>query len=277
MPVAEARVPVVPHPLDQETFLSEHVLARQPVVIRAGDLERLDWRTGRWTPEYLGERVGPRPVSVQVRKSGPFGSTLPGSGRVRMPFDRFVRQVMASDSGDESLYLNLQGMSQQLTAPLLQLLGDFTLPRYFRDAAVRWINLWMGHNSTRTKSQLHHDYHDNLYVVVRGRKSFVLFPPRDLPFLYTRGRPLRADPNGVVHYGRQAVPEPHFSVLDTEKADLERYPKFAFARPRRITVEQGDLLYLPAGWFHEVSSEGLHVAVNFWADPPANDQVKPVS
>ena len=28
------------------------------------------------------------------------------------------------------------------------------------------------------------------------------------------------------------------------------------------------MLYLPAGWFHEVSSLGAHCALNYWFHPP---------
>ncbi len=37
----------------------------------------------------------------------------------------------------------------------------------------------------------------------------------------------------------------------------------------------GDVLYLPAGWFHEVTSqnstgERWHMAINYWFHPPDN-------
>lgn len=42
----------------------------------------------------------------------------------------------------------------------------------------------------------------------------------------------------------------------------------------KVTLEDGDLLYLPAGWFHEVTSFGdedrnnTHIAINYWFVPP---------
>ena len=43
----------------------------------------------------------------------------------------------------------------------------------------------------------------------------------------------------------------------------------------------GQMLYLPAGWFHEVSSfgnekyddQGVHIAINYWFIPPNKNQV----
>jgi hypothetical protein len=38
---------------------------------------------------------------------------------------------------------------------------------------------------------------------------------------------------------------------------------------QKVSLQPGDLLYLPAGWFHEVRSQGgLHVALNYWMHPP---------
>jgi hypothetical protein len=49
--------------------------------------------------------------------------------------------------------------------------------------------------------------------------------------------------------------------------DLSRpqdFPLFAQARGARVEVGVGEMLYLPAGWFHEVeSSGGLHMAFNY--------------
>ena len=49
-------------------------------------------------------------------------------------FQEFLRQVMARTGGDERIYLNLQtDKDRMLEPPLLQLLGDFSIPAYFKD------------------------------------------------------------------------------------------------------------------------------------------------
>lgn len=39
----------------------------------------------------------------------------------------------------------------------------------------------------------------------------------------------------------------------------------------RVDLKAGDCLYLPAGWFHEVSSSGKHIAINHWFHVPKFD------
>lgn len=58
------------------------------------------------------------------------------------------------------------------------------------------------------------------------------------------------------------------SSVNIDDPDLDRYPLYAKATPYRVVLEEGDILYLPAYWHHEVQSlpdeEGLNIAVNFW-------------
>jgi peptidyl-lysine (3S)-dioxygenase / protease len=58
--------------------------------------------------------------------------------------------------------------------------------------------------------------------------------------------------------------------------DPALYPSFAQASPLTVTVQEGQCLYLPCGWFHRVSQTGTGtegegegsatIAVNFWYD-----------
>lgn len=38
------------------------------------------------------------------------------------------------------------------------------------------------------------------------------------------------------------------------------------AHPVHITVNAGESLYLPAGWWHYVRQTGITIAVNYWYD-----------
>ena len=59
------------------------------------------------------------------------------------------------------------------------------------------------------------------------------------------------------------------SPVDIKKPDLQRFPLFAQARPYHCNIKPGDVLYMPAFWWHEVQSkpdytEKRNLAVNFW-------------
>ena len=50
---------------------------------------------------------------------------------------------------------------------------------------------------------LHHDFHDNLYVLLRGRKRLRLFPPSMAACMHTHGRLRRVHGNGRIVYHEQ--------------------------------------------------------------------------
>lgn len=63
--------------------------------------------------------------------------------------------------------------------------------------------------------------------------------------------------------------------LALPEAEIKRrFPQFpGVGEALEVTVEAGQALYLPASWFHEVTSFGgadncMHVAVNYWFHPP---------
>ena len=63
--------------------------------------------------------------------------------------------------------------------------------------------------------------------------------------------------------------------LTLPEAEIRRrFPRFPGAGEAvEVTVEAGQALYLPASWFHEVTSVGsgdpcMHIAVNYWFHPP---------
>lgn len=88
--------------------------------------------------------------------------------------------------------------------PLTPLAPDFPrVPRLAGGLIPTAINLWMGCSRAGTSSGLHHDYHDNLYVVLRGRKRFRLWPPSATPRMHPHGRLRKLHPNGRIVYEGQ--------------------------------------------------------------------------
>lgn len=113
--------------------------------------------------------------------------------------------------------------------------------------------LWLGNASRVT---CHYDTYDNLACVVAGRRRFTLFPPDAIGDLYMGpiDRTLSGAPVSLAAGAPEGDP---------------RYPRFARARERALTVElaPGDALYLPKLWWHQVeATEPFNMLVNYWWD-----------
>lgn len=265
-------VPRLRHPVTLEQFYGEFYIPRRPAIISTVSLAQLGWQTQRWSNDYLLSKAGAQEVMV-LRRDDARNFAPDGTRYLPMRFHEFLKQVMASPQGNRDLYLNLQH-DNVIEPPLLQLLGDFSIPPYFKDLSLRCVNLWMGNSPDSITTPLHHDFNDNLYVVVEGRKHFTLFPPEQASNLYPQGKLLGVDPNGYIRY-ESMDHKPHMTQLDPVDVDLARFPLYAEAAPtrRECYVEKDEMLFLPAGWFHQVTSIGRHVAVSFFAHIPSMEQL----
>ena len=342
---------------DPQRFYERFVARRRPCVIKAIIPELSGKPEGWWV--HPDARL--KTVQVEAR-DGPADSF--GKGRkVRMKFGDLV------DADSAEHYLTTQEVPDgHLLAPPLDALaaaGQLPLRPALMGALVpQSINLWLGRSSTPASSGLHHDFHDNLYVLLRGKKHFRLFSPADANCMYTAGTIARVHANGRINYvgepptsadgrtaedraaeacraarrtvkeaeGRLAMAEeaveqgehgaqraldyaeatldeamersvnatrkyrerrrqaaartataesslpPSFSRVSNLPTEWARpaaigepspFPRLQGARMAECDLATGDMLYLPAGWFHEVSSSGAHVALNYWYHPPA--------
>jgi len=103
----------------------------------------------------------------------------------------------------------------------------------------------------RQATPMHFDPAENLLCVVEGSKHLTLYHPAETKHLYPCG-----ERNTSVVYSH---------VDMTNPPDLSRYADLARATPHAVTVERGDVLYLPCGWWHAVQgSRGRNLSINYW-------------
>jgi hypothetical protein len=121
---------------------------------------------------------------------------------------------------------------------------------------------WIGN---RIRVAPHYDLMENVGIVVAGRRRFTVFPPEELKNLYVG--PFELTPAGTP-----------VSLVDLDKPDLERFPRFAEAMKRAQTaeLEAGDAIYIPFHWWHGVDSlEPVNLFVNYWWNDRPRDAGNP--
>ncbi|KNC54851.1 JmjC domain-containing protein 4 [Thecamonas trahens ATCC 50062] len=392
-----------------------HIAVRKPAIIRGlpadSDLGAL---LTQLTPELLADAAGDAAVHVEVAAAG---DDAPEDGREFGRGKRVLRplnEVLDELAAGAALYISTQPEDSgwrsagppppgrvHISAPLPALVDSGLVP--IRPALAgslvpQSMHLWLGSSASGSSSGLHHDFHDNIYVLAAGRKRFTLFDPSAAGALATYGELAGVAPNGRINYvgagpvdengapladveawrtksalatakddddidaalermldmaagGRKrkrksaaagdddgdddfpvfdgewpdewadewadddsggpgtassqqasvaaappaaavaktaAEPEPepdHFSRIPTPAVHARHGPKpwplvadaplFDASLPHAVAeLSAGDVLYLPAGWFHEVTSfsdkpRAIHMAVNYWFHPPS--------
>lgn len=109
---------------------------------------------------------------------------------------------------------------------------------------------------------------------ISGEKRVTLFDPHHNEDLYEAHIPeaiLGFTPTSGRFHRRTLLQSTSMvmSPVDIANPDLDEFPKFARARRLECTLRPGDVLFMPAFWWHEVQSrpdpkERRNLAVNFW-------------
>jgi [protein]-arginine 3-hydroxylase / protease len=238
-------------------FRSEFVSRRRPLVITgAAD----HWPAlSLWNPGYFADMLGEIEVGVEVwDREEPRNDPADYLKRVRrqpMRFGEFLAVVQAAGRGSRGYYLAQYPILK--AAP--RLLADIDppeeymrVPAFLPRAIARRMRLdpalWIGPAGAVTT--LHFDSTHNLFVQISGRKKVILIPPEQSDFVYYPCR----------EFGRNL----HFSPVDAERPDLDRHPRFAEATPWEVTVLPGEMLFIPAAWWHYLRAIEPSISLNFW-------------
>ncbi|KAM9850540.1 tRNA wybutosine-synthesizing protein 5 [Aulostomus maculatus] len=237
--------------VDREVFLRDIYPQRRPAVLRGVSLGPcLD----RWTTEYLAQKGGAKDIKVHV-------STVPQMNFLHknfvyktLPFDEFVRRASEQRHSDfflseeESYYLRSVGEDVRkepadLSRQFPDLADDFHVPDFFEPH--QFFSSVFRISSCGLQLWTHYDVMDNLLAQVTGTKRVVLYSPQDALHLYLSGD--------------------KSEVLDIDSPDLKLFPEFVKAVRHECVLLPGDLLFIPALWFHNTLALQFGVGVNvFW-------------
>ena len=231
------------HELSAEELEREYIQTGTPVII-TGILDTWPamkcWRDLAYLKDLGGDRVVPL---THVREGGEYFRVKP----VQTTFSDALDLIFDS-AASRPYYLHEFDLSRAIPA----LKNDFSFPFPALEHHAIPPNFWIG--SGGSISRLHYDYLQNFLAVVRGVKHLYLVSPEQLHRVYA-----------LPPYARK----PNFSPVSiVGKTDLQRYPRAAHVQPLEVIVEEGEVLYNPSMWWHQVTTRGQTIAVNwFWSTP----------
>lgn len=222
-----------------------------------------------------------RADAVSTLSSGEQVFALPAEGK--LPIADFL-QHLSRPHEDYANVLYIQQQNDCLRQEFAALLGDVCAEpewalRIFGSKPDA-VNIWIGNHMSQTS--FHKDHYENLFAVIAGQKTFTLLPPADIYRLAiqeypvaqyrTTGQDLRSSQLELSRLeGSKAI---QWSPIDLKDDALpDKYPLFSdksLPPPLKITVNAGEVLYLPSLWHHYVEQtsgpEGFCIAVNMWFD-----------
>ncbi len=187
---------------------------------------------GRWGLDDLEARLGAATITACCGRNAAEHPDVDWRPLERsMTVAELVRRLRSGDSND--VYVTTNNAALRLDG-LRPLLDDLDLPvEYFGMTDPRFMGLWVGN---RTHTRMHHDHASGILCQVVGRKRVVMVPPDSLEMLDTA--------RGVYNHRN----------TDAELADVPGLLD--------ITLEPGEALFIPTGWWHRVDAEAFSMSVS---------------
>ena len=290
-------VPVLPYP--NAVQFCKQVSKGRPCVYSLTETTSRRWPALSWVEEDLVSKVKDK-LDVAVTPAGNADSLIPHPkhlaqklfvepANIQLTLEELMSKLHStsavhSEKSSRIAYY-LQSQNSNLTStPLAALLVDLQPNFDFAEEVLGEPdarNIWIG--DERSVTGIHRDPYENLYLVLKGQKTFRLWAPVDEVCIPTR----------LVNTGRYILDdsntEPQFSVqVDDAKetipwVDLDPltlhdhggHHKDLLSKVHQVDVQEGQILYLPAGWYHHVTqacgqwedgSRAPCIAVNYWYD-----------
>jgi hypothetical protein len=180
----------------------------------------------------------------------------------------FLDAVASSSGGGEQKYRHRYLRNLQMHEWFPEEAAKLSLPLCFGDNMLndtgkvpscpanwrRWFELFVCHPTCPGFPFLHRDtcHVHAASIQMEGTKRFTLFHPDDAPFLYPTG-----------HTGcRSGIDPAAFSAHGIDRELLGKYPALAHARRMQVDVGAGEILLVPADWWHTARAIGEGVSVS---------------
>ena len=241
-------VPSQPN-IDPADLLQHHWIASRPLHLT--EVARAIPAVSKWSLAWLAEHFGAEALCVNHRRTEALRPSDTEQHHCEMPVADFVSAALAGARNDLYVVSRNGLLSRPAFRPLW---GDLEPlpPILVAQEPPRGVSLWIGPAGTVTPP--HFDPHNVLLVQVEGRKRVRLAP---------RLKPHQHD--WVDGY----------------------YLRGSLDRLEPLTVElgPGEALFVPVGWFHEVTALDPSMTLSFlgfpwpnhfhWLGPPGSDDARP--
>ncbi|KAH7092054.1 cupin-like domain-containing protein [Paraphoma chrysanthemicola] len=268
------------------------VARNRPFVVKNG---AKDWKARKkWSATYLTDVLRGQNVNVALTPHGNADSivSLPNNGSIFVkpyeteePFSELIKAIQAQELDDRedmpTRYAQTQNdnLRNEYATLFFDVPQSIPFARIALEKDPDAINFWLGNSHSVTA--LHKDNYENIYVQVLGQKHFVLLPPVESACVNERsvlaatyqvrdgieGQVKEQDLQIVVDEPEEYVP---FATWDPDRPRENTTQYSQYSQALRVTLDEGDMLYLPALWYHKVSqscnAEGICCAVNYWYD-----------
>jgi hypothetical protein len=220
----------------------------RPLIIR--DLSKTWPAYGKWNWAYFRQIVGHKKVGLYNNVKSDAYTPINQADDYKT-FGEYIDMIEKGPAEWRIFLFNIFEHAPQLKS-------DFTWPEHLMKGFVkRYPMLFTGGQGSITHMHFDIDLSHILHTQFAGRKRVLLFPFEQQYKLYRK-------PYEVL----SLVDFTHYYRTDS-KIDYEKYPAVKTARGFEVTLEHGDTLFMPAGYWHHMEYLESGFAISLRAMQPS--------
>ena len=196
----------------------------------------------KWTPAWFARELGTTTIEITAgRNADPHYDMNYKAHCKRVRMRDFIADIEAAGTTND-LYM-VSNNNTMKRKPFARLLRDVKPPRtLFEPLRAAATSLWIGPAGTVTP--LHHDTTNILFCQIYGRKRIELVSPQETALLLD-----------------SVAPVGFYSPVDLDHRGRAAHAALRAMTVKSVVVRPGDALFIPAGWWHRVTS--LDVSISF--------------
>jgi hypothetical protein len=211
--------------IGQEDFNRNYMKPQKPLVIKGLADE---FPAGKkWTIDYIREVCGDVMVDV-YDNSNKNSETAYTNPDLKMKFSDYVDTIVANKPTTLRMFL----FNMFKCKPSLR--KDFPCPVIFKGIMGRIGFMFFGAGGIKVRIHQDMDMSNVLLTQFYGRKKVVLIAPKFSRLLYK-------------------LPFNTHSLVDLDNPDYDKYPGLRYIEAYECTLEHGDSLFMPSGYWHYIT------------------------
>lgn len=218
--------------ISPEDFKKYYYNTRTPIVIK--DLAKSWPAYQKWNWDYFKEKVGHEEVGIYNNiKSDAYTPINKADDYVK--FGEYIDMIRKGPAEWRIFLFNIFSHAPELAK-------DFTWPTHLMKGFVkRAPMLFTGGQGAVTHMHFDIDLSHIVHTQFIGRKRVLLFPYEQQHLLYRK-------PFEVLSLADYS----HYYDPEKSKVDFQKFPALQYAEGYDLTLEHGDTLFMPAGYWHHM-------------------------
>jgi len=250
MEVGGGRISWLPIPrfssLDFDEIQDNYICKNQPVVIENGVTNTKAYQN--WNLDYFIDHLGDKFVTVRTGTDTE-DYRLGGYGNDQIKLLEYIKELREGTESSKNRYLAVQNLNRIFP----EISSDVGIP-YFVPNMHRGPFLWIAREGHF--EYLHMDPDDNFLCIFTGQKKVRLFSPTMHDLLE------------VKELGTAGVSLHTHIDLSVEEEDpdqfFEVHPQLKNTTGYETILDPGNVLFLPFGWYHQVTTTKVCISVNYF-------------